>query len=275
MRILVIGLTGQVGAALAPKLPADAEVWALSRAPHESSARLRWLPGSLEAMPDLPAGIDTVLSLGPLDAFVAWFESAGLAPGRVVALSSTGRDDKRDSTDPAERRIAEVLDGAERRLFELGRERGANITVLRPTLIYGGGRDRTLSAMVALARRFGVVVLPVGATGLRQPVHVEDVAGAVLACLRADATAGRAYDLPGGETISFRAMVERSIGRQRPGTPVWTVPRWLFQSALAVAGRFGFKPVSSGFADRAARDQTADPSEAQRDFGYRPRRFEP
>ncbi|PPT43957.1 nucleoside-diphosphate sugar epimerase, partial [Xanthomonas arboricola] len=42
-------------------------------------------------------------------------------------------------------------------------------TVLRPTLVYGAGRDRTLTQIAGLAQRTGAFVLPANATGLRQP----------------------------------------------------------------------------------------------------------
>jgi len=274
-RILAIGLTGQVGEALLPSLPALGEVWGLSRDSHPDQAGITWLRGSLQSMPPLPQGIDTVLSLGPLDAFADWFERVELPGVRVIALGSTGRQDKRDSNDPRERDVAVALSGAEGRLFAAGFRRGAAITVLRPTLMYGRGRDDSMSAMLALARRFGVVVLPAGATGLRQPVHVDDVAGAVLACLAEAASEGHAFDLPGGEKLAFRAMVERSLARHAPGVRVRVVPRALFRSLLALVGLAGIRPVGPGFLERVGRDQVADGSTAGKALGYRPRGFEP
>lgn len=271
----MIGLTGQVGEALRPRLSDLGEVWGLSRQPPSGATDIHWLTGSLEAMPVLPEGIDTILSLGPLDAFADWFDRAGLPGVRVVALGSTGRADKKDSNDPKEQEVALALADAEARLFAAGQRLGATITLLRPTLIYGRGRDVSLSSMLALARRTRMVVLPSGASGLRQPVHVDDVAGAVLSCLDAPATFGRGFDLPGGERLSFRAMVQRSLQQQAPGTIVWVIPRILFQIALAVAGMVGIRPVGSGFLARVSRDQIAELEPARKAFEYQPRGFEP
>ena len=66
---------------------------------------------------------------------------------------------------------------AEDSLFEYGRRGGVAVTVLRPTMLYGSGRD-SLSQLVATAHRWRLLPLPAGATGLRQPVHVGDVARA-------------------------------------------------------------------------------------------------
>lgn len=277
MQVLVIGLTGQVGDALRPRLAGlDAQVLALSRQEHPSAQGIDWLTGSLEQMPALPAGIDTVLSLGPLDAFAGWFAREAPPGLRVVALGSTGRIDKRDSPDPAERALAQRLADAEQDLFSAAGARDARVTLLRPTLLYGNGRDRSLSPLVDLARRWRIVPLPWAARGLRQPVHVDDVATAVLACLRSPATVGQAYDLPGGETLRFDAMLRRTLAAQAPGArvlrlpaPLFSLARWLARGAGAEAG------PGEGVLHRLASDQVADPGPARADFAWLPRRFVP
>ena len=274
-RCLVIGLSGQVGQALQPRLPALGEIWGLSRQHFEETNRIRRLTGLLQAMPPLPEGIDTILSLGPLDAFADWFDHSALRGVRIVALGSTGREDKRDSVDPEERGVARRLSDAEARLFGAGQRQRSAITLLRPTLIYGRGRDASLSPMLAMARRWGRVVLPAGATGLRQPVHVDDVADAVLACLDCPASEGRSFDLPGGERLEFRAMVQRSLARYAPQAKLVILPRWTFRVGVAAAAVVGFRPVGPGFVDRCRRDQVADPGPAHTTFGYQPRDFSP
>jgi nucleoside-diphosphate-sugar epimerase len=277
--VLVIGLSGQVGDALLPGLlQGHRRVLALSRYPRPDVAGVDWLTGSLEAMPALPAGVQTVLSLGPLDAFAAWLAAAAdTTPDlrRVVALGSTGRADKRDSPDPGERDLARRLQAAEHLLFATGQQRGLAITLLRPTLIYGGGRDLTVSRLLAFGRRWGFVLLPRSATGLRQPVHVGDVAAAVLQCLEQPACAGHAFDLPGGETLAFIAMVRRVLARQAPGCRLLLLPTAWFRLALRVAARLRRAPFNAGMLARLHDDQLADAEPARLAFGYQPRRFEP
>ncbi len=276
MRALIIGLSGQVGDALRPLLaPLGAPVFALSRDAHDDDATIRWLRGSLQAMPDLPGSIDTVISLGPLDAFSAWFAHSAPHPLRVVALGSTGRTDKRVSADADERALAARLDAAESRLFEAAHAHGSRLTVLRPTMLYGNGRDRSLSPLLHAARRWRMVPLPRGALGLRQPVHVADVAAAVLACLESPATEGQAFDLPGGEVLGFDAMLARALAIQVPGARIIRLPGPLFRLAIRLAGSLGAGPVAAGAVSRLARDQTADPVPARLAFGWNPRAFVP
>ena len=273
--IFVAGLSGQVGDALLARRPADfAPLLALSRSPQPPTAGVTWLPGDFHSVA-CPPEADCLLSLGPLDAFSEWLQRCEVArPRRVVALGSTGARHKRDSPDPAERDEARRLAEGEARLLALGRERGIAVTVLRPTLIYGSGRD-SLSRLAGLARRVRVLPMPAGARGLRQPVHVADVAAAVLACLDSEASHGRAFDLPGGETLPFDAMVERHLAVHAPGTRVLRLPGPLFALAGSVARMAGRGGGLRGWLWRVGRDQLADRAGAGAAFGYSPRGFQP
>lgn len=276
--VLVVGLTGQVGDVLAPPLLARfGAIDALSRYPRGIIAGVHWLLGSLEHMPpDESMAHDILISLGPLDAFALWYCSARPAAARVIALGSTGLRDKSDSSDPKERELAQRLADAEGSLFEAGRQFGAAVTVLRPTLLYGSGRDRSLTPLVLLARRWRFLPMPATAKGLRQPVHVEDVAAAILACLDAPVgmTAGRAFDLPGGEVLALDAMVRRSLERHAPGARVLVLPGFMFRALAWIADRLGKGPAR-GSLSRLAADQTADAKPARLAFGYNPGPFRP
>lgn len=247
---------------------------ALSRHPRPAAQGITWLHGSLQAMPAIPETVDTLISVGPLDAFADWLHDTGGNFARVVAISSTGRNDKAHSPDAGERALAGRLRQAEASLLQIGRERGIAVTVLRPTLLYGSGQDQSLSRLVAFARRWKFLALPSSATGLRQPVHVGDVADAILRCLDAPASAGQGFDLPGGETLPFRDMVRRTLDQHAPGTPLLAIPAALFRMATWVA-RPVIGPVGRGMLARLERDQVADASAAHGAFGYQPRRFDP
>ncbi|TWT18677.1 nucleoside-diphosphate sugar epimerase [Luteimonas marina] len=274
---LVFGGSGQIGAPLLARLAGLGwDVRALSREPRPPRPGVRWLHGELAQPGALPAAVDAILSCGPLDAFSAWFARGDVACRRVLAFGSTSVDIKQASADAAERDVARRLREAEARLFDAAAKRGVGATVLRPTLVYGAGRDATLTRIAGLARRLHGFALPSDAVGLRQPVHVDDLAAAAIACLDAAATHGRAYALPGGETLPYREMVARVLAALPSRPRLWTLPPPLFRALLAPARRLG---VAAGFNDAAlARmrdDLVFDAALARRDFGYAPRRFAP
>lgn len=272
---LVFGASGQIGEALLARLAtADWQVFAVSRTPRPSSAQVRWLRGEFAGIEGLPAAVDVIFSTGPLDGFAQWHARGTVAAPRVIAFGSTSLETKRASGDAYERAIVARLQAAERIVFEAASAQGAAATLLRPTLVYGAGRDQTLARIAAMARRLGCFVLPRGATGLRQPVHVDDLAAAALAAVNAPATHGQAYALPGGETLPYREMVARTLAVLQPPARLWQVPMPVFKAALRTARLAGaMRGLSDDAVARMREDLVFDAGPAACDFGYAPRAF--
>jgi len=257
--VLVFGASGAVGRHLLPLLPdTHYKVSPVSR-----GTRAGWITGDLHvAEMDWPA-TDIVFSLGPLDAFAAWLARQPQPPRRVIALSSMSAETKALSPDPAERELAERLRSTEARLFDCSAERGIACTIFRPTLIYGAGSDRSLAPIARFARRWHLLPMPLGANGLRQPVHAADLAGACAAVIDVATTYARTYALGGGERLTFATMLHRLRTAQRGLILPVPVPR----SALRISG------VSPGVLARLREPLVADNGAATRDFGYAPRAF--
>ena len=275
---LVLGGSGPIGTSLLARLLAAGwSVDALSRTPPPDGPQLRWHVGTFAAMPaTLPTRVDVVFSCGPLDLFSHWYAGAALDCARVIAFGSTSDATKQDAADPAERELAQRLRDSGARVFAAAAARGAAATLLRPTLVYGSGRDRNLSRIVALARRSSVFVLPADARGLRQPVHVEDLASAAHAVIDAAEAHGRSYALPGGETLDYRAMVARTLSCLEPRPRLWMLPGPLFDAALWTAHRAGrLTGLPPGAVTRMREDLVFDAAPARAAFGYAPRPFRP
>jgi len=274
---LVFGGSGQIGRPLLDLLQDDGwRLYAVSRQPQIDAPGLHWLRGDLDHADGLPRSVDAIFSCGPLDHFARWYASAQVEVARVVAFGSTSVEVKRGSADADERDVAARLREGERAVFEGAAARGAAATVLRPTLVYGAGRDQTLSRIVDIARRWHRFVLPRDARGLRQPVHVRDLAAAAFATTPVAATHGRAYALPGGETLTYRDMVARVLAVIEPPVKLSEVPSPLFNLLLAAAQATGY---AQGFGEAAVKrmrsDLVFDITPAARDFGYAPRSFQP
>jgi nucleoside-diphosphate-sugar epimerase len=273
---LVFGGSGQIGARLLQQLRDGGwQVTAVSRDAQIDDACVRWLRGDLSQVERLPAATDAIFSCGPLDHFARWYANSTVECPRVVAFGSTSLSAKSGSADPRERALSARLAEAERVLFAGARHRGASATMLRPTLVYGAARDQTLTRIAAIARRWHCCVLPRGATGLRQPVHVDDLATAAMRACDADAAAGVAYALPGGETLAYREMVIRVLRTLRPEPVLIEVPAPLLLATLHGAARIGFGAPADAAVARLRSDLVFDDAPARRDFGYAPRGFRP
>ena len=270
---VVFGASGAIGRFLLPRLlRADHEVLAVSREARASGdAHLRWIEGRLaDDVPALPRGA-TIFSLGPLDAFAAWFALHGERDARVIAIGSRSIDTKKDSPDAAERDVAARLARAEASLGESG----ARFTVLRPTLIYGAGLDRSFTPLVAFARRWRVFPYVAGADGLRQPVHADDLASACVSLART-MPERRAYDVGGGERLAFSAMLRRVRASLPFGTLALPVPLAIARAGAGIARVSpAFRAASAGALARMQEDLVADHAAAAADFGWSPRAFRP
>jgi uncharacterized protein YbjT (DUF2867 family) len=274
-RALLFGGSGQIGErVLHNLLRAGWQVVATSRRPRAVVAGVEWRVADLLQPWAAREAFDAIFSCGPLDHFATWYQASAVQAPRVVAFGSTSGQVKQESGDAAERDLSRRLREAEATVLQAAAARNAAATVLRPTLVYGAGRDRTLTEIASLARRAGVFVLPRSACGLRQPVHVQDLADAALAVLAAPATAGRSYDLGGGEVLDYTAMVRRVLASVAPRPRLLRVPHAAFVLALALAHRAGrLRGMGSGALQRMAEDLVFDLEPARRDFGYAPRAF--
>ncbi|WP_305805236.1 NAD-dependent epimerase/dehydratase family protein [Stenotrophomonas sp. YIM B06876] len=275
---LVFGGSGQIGERLLANLRAAGwQVLAVSRRAHPSQPGLQWRRGDLSQPWGAEVGhFDAVFSCGPLDHFARWYTRSAVDAPRVVAFGSTSVEVKQASAEAAERDVAQRLRQAETQLFAAAAARNVAATVLRPTLVYGAGRDQSLSAIAALARRSGFFVLPANANGLRQPVHVQDLADAALAVLEHPATAGRAYAVGGGEMLAYSEMVRRVLASLSPRPRLLQVPAGVFAWAVRIAQAAGKLPGMNGATVQRMRAPLVfDLEPARRDFGYAPRPFLP
>ena len=274
---LVFGASGQVGMPLVERLgDAGWRVVAVSREARSDSPGRHWLQGDFAHPPELPRTVDVLYSCGPLDLFAHWYADAGIEAQRVIAFGSTSASTKHASDDDHERDLARRLLGAEARIFQASERRGAAATMLRPTLVYGAGRDASLTRIAELARRHGRFVLPRRADGLRQPVHVQDLADAAFAASTSSATYGRSYDLPGGESLPYREMVRRVLASLDPPLPLTELPMPAFRLLMRAAQARGIaRDLTDEAVQRMREDLVFDQGPAQRDFGYAPRMFRP
>lgn len=277
--VAVVGGSSQVARFLVPRLVADGrQVTVLSRTPPPwaFSAQVRCVP--LDAVPEAlrSAGSPaTVFWLPPILLLSPWLDAlCDVGMSRLVAFGTTAMFYKAESPSPEDQDFARRTAEAEAGLESLGTRRSLSWTVLRPTMTYGCGRDDNVANIAGFVRRFRCFPIAGQAAGRRQPVHADDLAAACMAVVDNPRTSGRAYNVSGGETLSYRDVVSRvfrALGRSPVLLPV---PVPLLSSAVSIA-RWSprFRGLSPDMITRMQRDLCFDSEDARRDFGYAPGPF--
>jgi uncharacterized protein YbjT (DUF2867 family) len=147
-------------------------------------------------------------------------------------------------------------------------------TILRPTMIYGAPDDRNLSRLLALVRRTPVLPVPGGGRRLQQPVHVADVADAVLAAVERPACARRSYDVAGPVPMTFAQLLRACELAVASRTAFVPVPMFPVIAAARGYERISRRPrIRAEQLQRLAEDKSFVIDGAIRDLGFAPRPF--
>lgn len=277
MTSIVIGATGIVGGYIVARLAQAGErPIALSRTGRHGADDVEWIqsdlavPGALK----LPS-FETLYCTAHVGLLAdALPHLANPALQRVVAFTSTSIVTKMDSEILAERESVRQWADAEQRLIATCVRIGVAWTVLRPTIIYDEGRDANITRLARLIARLGVMPLAGSGSGLRQPVHAEDLAIGALAAAGSPAAANKIYAIPGADTITYREMIGRIFDGLHKPRRVIPVPVFLWRAAFALAKPF-IADANVAMGSRMSKDMTFDPAPAMEDFGWNSRPFRP
>ena len=270
---LIFGASSQVGQALLARMTREGmAAHAVSRQPQADTPPICWQQGNFHsALPATPCAV----SLGPLLPFADWLRrQPSQTIERVIAVSSLSLRHKRDSVSAQERHTASLLAEGEAQLQALAEQRGIQLTVLRPAMLYGLGRDQTIAHSLRLAQRRGWMIIPVPAPGARQPLHLDDLADALLQCLRG-AACGATLELGGGEVLPMQQLLQR-IASSVPRCRVVRVPAWPLRQLAMLSARLSVS--ADGLAAALARsrqDQLPDETLTRTLLDWHPRAFEP
>ena len=251
----------------------------MSRQQQRSSMtpRIRWIKSDLEILSDgseMPHA-NIVVHAAPLWLLpknLPLFARNGVT--RVIAFSSTSAETKSGARDERERGIAARLQLAEKECHHLCEDYDVALTVFRPTLVYGFGRDRNVSTIAKFIKKFGFFAVAGEAKGKRQPVHAKDLAASCISVFNNSKSINRTYNLSGGEVLTYRHMIGRIFEGLGKRSHIIRLPVNLYRLGLicisALNRRSSYSP---DVADRMNHDLCFSHQQATTDFGYRPARF--
>src|SRR5438477_6808044 len=142
--------------------------------------------------------------------------------------------------------------------------------VLRPSILFGPGDD--FFPRLRFSLRFPIVPLPGGGVARFQPLHVQDLARAILAAVRGPLTG--TYEVGGPAPVTYREMLEETMRAYRTGRPTMPLPVFLMKPAAFLFERFmADPPVTVSQLDLLAVDNTPHPNAIDQVFGVRPQAF--
>lgn len=155
------------------------------------------------------------------------------------------------------------------------RGRDLDVTILRPTMIYGSLDDRNISVFLRMVDKLRVFPLVKSGRYELQPVNQADLGRAYYQVLTTPgATANRNYNLSGNDVIYLRdmlALMSELLGKKTLFVPV---PYW-----VAYSGAWALYLVSLTRVDfrervqRLVEPRAYSNADARRDFGYDPMPF--
>jgi nucleoside-diphosphate-sugar epimerase len=161
----------------------------------------------------------------------------------------------------------------ERLAREAGERLGIEVTIARPTGIYGPGDRRLLKLFRGVARgRFPIL----GSGNIYYHLtYIDDLCDGFRLCAEHPAAAGRTYILAGGEVTTLNELVRiiAEVAGVKPGTvhlPVW--PFWVAGAACeAVCAPLGIEPpLYRRRVDFYTKSRAFDISRARTQIGYAP-----
>lgn len=276
MKIFVTGATGFTGSRVVPLLLKNGyEVRCLYRETSDrsllSSSEIEWALGDLSHTDALSAsmrGADALVNLASLgfghaDSILRAAKDAGIQ--RALLISTTAIFTQLNAKSKKVRVAAELA-------IETS---GLKYTILRPTMIYGSPRDRNMWRLIRFMRYSPIVPVFGNGKHLQQPVHVDDVAWAIVSCLANEKTIGKAYNIAGKHPLTYNEVID-TIARLM-NKRVWKlhIPSKPAVSLLALFERMRIPfPIKAEQVLRLNENKDFSYAEAQRELGFSPLSFE-
>lgn len=152
-----------------------------------------------------------------------------------------------------------------------------NITVVRPTMIYGSRLDVNMHKLVEYLQKHRFFPLFGSGRNLMQPVHARDLGNAYYDIIvHRDLTINKEYNLSGAKPMAYLDIIKtvsRLLGRKNliVRFPIW----FSVMAAYVYNAIFGNKAlINVEQVLRMQEDKDFSYEDAARDFGYRPMTFE-
>lgn len=276
MKIFITGATGFTGSRVVPLLLQNGfDVRCLYRISSDRSAltdsKIEWVLGDVSDSQSLTSamqGTDVLVNIASLgfghaESIISAAQKAGIQ--RAIFISTTAIFTQLNAKSKKVRVAAELA-------IETS---GLKYTILRPTMIYGSPRDRNMWRLIRFMKYSPIVPIFGDGKYLQQPIHVDDVAAAILGCLKADVTIGKSYNIAGKHPLTYNAVIDTIAKGMNKRVWKLHIPSKPIVSLLGLFERIHIPfPIKAEQVLRLNENKDFSYAEAQKDFGFSPLAFE-
>lgn len=280
--ILLTGATSQVGEVIINKLKNGNEK---VRCFVRKTSKIEKLKGNniefsygdfndIDSIKEALNGVDYLIHIGGIwhaENFLSILDKEGNKIRKAVFVGSTSRFQKIGSEDEKELKLVERMTKAE----EIINQSKQNTVILRPTMLYGIDKDKNILNLIKIMDKFRVFPVIGKGTGMKQPVHVEDVADAVISVMYNENVNKKSYNLPGRNPIGYNDMLKEIRKNLNKPIIIVHIPISLAKFAFKIYKKVNPNTiVNIAMVNRVNKSFTFDFEEARKDFGYSPMSFE-
>jgi uncharacterized protein YbjT (DUF2867 family) len=213
-------------------------------------------------------GVKTLINIpnlikGYVDTIIAEAQAAGVE--RSIFISTTAIFTTLPAWTKQFRHAAE----------EAIRNSGLQPTIVRPTMIYGDHSDGNIARLVRYMTRYPMIPIAGNGEWLQQPIHVADLAQAIVNMLDTPQTVDKEYNLGGATPLSYNDLLDttaRALGKRvyKMHIPVGMIlPVVRFYNKLTKRPFIKVEQIQ-----RLNEHKAFDYVNAADDFGYAPRSYE-
>ncbi|MFH4931094.1 NAD-dependent epimerase/dehydratase family protein [Staphylococcus cohnii] len=185
----------------------------------------------------------------------------------IIAIHTTGRYSKFKSAS------AEYIE-IEDKLLELRDE--INITILRPTMIYGSSRDKNMNKLIKFIDKFPIYPIFGNGKNLMQPVNAIDLARSYIQVIEnSEVTKNQNYNLSGKYPEKYKSLINTVSQYLNKKTVLIKLPIFFSYYFVKLFRKIIPKfPLNEEQVLRMKENKDFTHLKATEDFGYTPMSFE-
>jgi nucleoside-diphosphate-sugar epimerase len=152
---------------------------------------------------------------------------------------------------------------------------GLDWTIIRPTMIYGARGDRNMERLVRVLRKFPLHPILGKGESLLQPIHVRDLATAIVDAFASANTIGRAFNVSGKDALTYRQVVDRVAQLLGKKVCKFSLPLWVAIVVVEIFRRIpGLPRIKGEQVRRLNEDKAFGHEDAAAAWGFNPVDFE-